>query len=156
MRWLSFCVAAIAAASVLWTTACSSSTTITPVCPQTLSFPAELIYPVPGSTNVPLNAGTIVVQGGFTGRNVSVGVMSLSPPASLVAQAPLGPPPVPLPTPHSTLASLARFPLASIPLPQLASFTNYSVVMVESYAGNPVCPAVTVSLGAFNSIFVPP
>jgi len=149
MRWLALCVAASAAVSVLWTTACTSSTTIKIVCPQTLSFPAALVYPAASATNVPLNAGTIIVQGGFTGHNVSIVVMSLSPPSSLVVQAPLGPPPTPLPTPISTPAILARYPLASIALPQLTANTNYSVVMVENYAASPVCPAISQPLGGF-------
>jgi len=141
MRWLALCVAASAAVSVLWTTACTSSTTIKIVCPQTLSFPAALVYPAASAT--------IIVQGGFTGRNVSIVVMSLSPPSSLVVQAPLGPPPTPLPTPISTPAILARYPLASIALPQLTANTNYSVVMVENYAASPVCPAISQPLGGF-------
>ncbi|MBV8164329.1 MAG: hypothetical protein JOZ91_08670 [Candidatus Eremiobacteraeota bacterium] len=149
MRWLSLCVAAIATASMLWTTACTSSTTIKTVCPQTLSFPVALIYPAASATNVPVNAGTILVQGGFTGRDVSVVVMSLSPPSSLVVQAPLGPPPTPLPTPLSTPAILARYPLASIAMPQLVVNTEYSVVMVENFAASPVCPAISQPLGGF-------
>jgi hypothetical protein len=104
---------------------------------------------------VPLNISNIIVQGGFTGRNVSIAVVTAVPPA-LIQQTPIGPPPVPLPSPLSTPAFVAGYPRGSITIPQLSSYTQYGVLVVESFPGSPVCPAVTVSLGAFNTVFVPP
>ena len=61
MRWLSLCIVATAAVCALWATACTTSNTMTLECPQTLSFPAALIYPAPGATRVPLNVGNIIL-----------------------------------------------------------------------------------------------
>jgi hypothetical protein len=150
MRWLSLCVVAVATVSALWATACSTTNTTQLVCPQTLSFPAALVYPAASATRVPANIGTVIVQGGFAGHNVSIAVVTALPPA-LTLQMPVGPPPVPLPSPLSTPASLAGYPLGSIALPQLANYTQYGVLMVQSFPGSPVCPAVTVPLGEFTT-----
>lgn len=147
-------VVAIAAMNVAWTTACSTSYSTTLVCPQTLSFPAALVYPAPSATRVPANVGNVIVQGGFAGHNVSIAVVTALPPA-LIQQTPVGPPPVPLPSPFATPPSLAGYPLGSIAIPQLSSYTQYGVLMVESFPGSPVCPAVTVPLGEFTTVSAP-
>jgi hypothetical protein len=148
MRSAAFSKAAFSAGA-LCLVSCTTTTTTVPICPTTLSFPAALVYPVPSATRVPANIGSIVVQGGFHGTVSSLTVISAQ--NGLLTQSIIGPPPAPLPSPLATLATVAAYPLGSIPVPVLASYTTYGVTLVENFAANPTCPAVNVQLGYFTT-----
>ena len=148
MRSLALPLATLVA-GVLCLASCTTTTTTVPICPQTLSFPAALVYPAPAATRVPGNIGAIVVQGGFSGTVSSLTLISAQ--GGLVTQSIIGPPPAPLPSSLATPPALAAYPLGSIPVPVLRRYTRYGVTLVENFAANPTCPAVNVGLGYFTT-----
>ena len=133
--------------------ACTSGPPTTQfTCPTQLTFPATLVYPQAAAIRVPANVGSIIVQGGFTDKNVSIAVTAVESPG-LVVQAPLGPPPVPLPSPLATPPGFAGYPLGSIKIPVLANLTQYGVLMIETFPDNPTCSGISVPLGGFTTAF---
>ena len=105
--------------------------TCPPPSPIPTPWPAVLIYPIPGATNVPTNTASIVFVGSFDATYgpgqytlTAAGGVPVALPSPTSA-------PSPLPSPSATLTpdspyTYLSWPYEAIPIPTLSSATTYS------------------------------
>jgi hypothetical protein len=130
--------------AALAATACSGARDA-PTCPAAMPpSPGQLLYPIPGATGVPTQAGSLLLAGVKRDLYVSLG----GPNYTLLTAFP-GPEPSPLPEPAAAPVSPASA-LSGVPYPALAAHTTFTVATVPSVGLTCYFP-VGVTLGTFTT-----
>lgn len=139
-RMLSICIGALSVFLAACTGGGANADLQPTICPQIIVL-KTLVYPAPGSTNVPDALGSVVISGAGT-------QITLQPASS--AQAPIvvettGPVPSPLPSPNAQ----PKGPLVAFPVGTLAPASTYYVVVQD---GTGPCPeAQPTNVGSFTT-----
>ena len=121
-----------------------------PTCPGTCPtlYPIALVFPVPGSTDVPVGIGQVLVRGGFTLNGTAS--VSLGPAAGPFVPELIATPATPLPAPIATPATVMGYPLAGAPVPVLAPHTTYTVNFTQAGVVTG-CGPTSAFLGSFTT-----
>jgi len=138
-RMLSICIGAL---SVFFTACAGGGATsqLQPtICPQIIIL-KTLVYPAPGSTNIPDAIGSVVISGAGTQITLQPTGSGQSP----IVVATTSPVPSPLPTPNAP----PKGPLVAFPVGMLAPASTYSAVQ----DGTGPCPeAAPAIVGSFTT-----
>lgn len=139
-RMLSTCIGALSVNLAACAGGGATSQLQPTICPQIIIL-KTLVYPAPGSTNIPDALGSVVISG--AGTQITLQPMGSGQPPIVVATT--GPVPSPLPSPNAP----PKGPLVAFPVGTLAPASTYSVTVQD---GTGPCPeAQPTIIGSFTT-----